>query len=205
MTDQSIPAQNLDDEDDELTENEEEVLETDSDSEDEDDSETGDDLATKALAQAQKTSMAGSTSASSSTPAAQKALGETLTALQNVIERNADQLDEIKGKIKQFREELKNVLENDEILSDVEQQASQMTQKVKERKSQLQGSAQVTQIKSNLMEVIEQKKEVEEALNNHLLNLYQVTGTKTFDTSSGQTREFSIKASIKGSRKPQNE
>lgn len=160
--------------------------------------ESGDDVAAQALAEASQRTLPSPTSGAANDPAA---LAQTLTSLQNVIERNANELDRIKEMMKQYREELKNVFENDAELADAEEKVTQLTQQVKEKKTKIQNSPQVIQIKASITELNEQKKEIEEALNNHLLNLYQVTGTKTFDTSDGQQREFNIKATLKGGGK----
>jgi hypothetical protein len=158
--------------------------------------ESGDDLAQKALQAAQQASLP--------TPQApgknNAALGEALTSLQNIIERNVSELDRLKEALQIERESLKNVFENDTELSTVQDQVELATQKVKEQKTRIQGSMQVLELKNKIAEINEQKKEIEEALNNHLLNLYQITGTKTFDTSTGEQREFSIRASIKGKK-----
>jgi seryl-tRNA synthetase len=121
--------------------------------------------------------------------------------LQNVIERNVSELDRIKEELKVHKDSLRNIMTNDETLSEAEEQASVMMQKVKERKSQLNISPEVNQLKATITETTEHKKEIEEALNTHLLNLYQFTGVKTFDTSSGETREFDIRASVKSGKK----
>ena len=157
---------------------------------------TSDDLAQAALRQA---------NASSGVPVGGSAdeTAEALTGLQNIIERNANELDRIKEQLKIERNSLKNVFENDTELAQVEEQATQVVQQVKERKSKLQTSPQVTQLKSKIGELNDQKKEIEEALNNHLLNLYHITGTNTFDTSDGAQREFRVRASLMGSKKPE--
>lgn len=152
-----------------------------------DDLQTGDDLAAAALA-----------SATAKTPGD---LGEALQSLQNVIERNADELDRIKEEMHVQREALKNVFENDAQLSEAEEEATAVTQKIKARKSQIQAGPEILQYKTKIGELNEQKKEIEEALNNHLINLFQITGTKTFDTLSGRQREFSLRASLKGTKK----
>lgn len=171
---------------------------------------TSDDLAAQALAASDQDSLeAGDDTLAlpeSDTPVlpagmSQEKIGETLHALQNVIERNVSELDRLKEQMKSYRDSLKNIMINDETLSEAEEQAKAMTQKVKERKSQLNANPEVNQLKANISEINERKKEIEEALNNHLLNLYQFTGAKTFDTSTGETREFSIRASVKSGKK----
>lgn len=125
-------------------------------------------------------------------------LAETISSLQNVIERNADLLDETKKKLKQFREEMRSVFENDTALAEAQEQASQFTQQVKEQKTKLQSNPVVTSLQAKIGELNEQKKEIEEALSGHLVNYYQLTNSTSFDTSDGDQREFSIKASVKG-------
>ncbi len=162
---------------------------------------SAEDLAQEALnmaSQSQSVSNNAVTSSNSSKPMSSDT-SESLTSLQNVIERNALALDEMNLKLRELRESLKNVFDNDTQLSVVQQDAEKVASEVKNRRSQLQAGPQVMQMKSKISEVSEQKKEVEEALNNHLLNLYKITGTKVVDLSSGE-REFSIKASLKSSK-----
>lgn len=127
-------------------------------------------------------------------------IAQTITSLQNVIERNADQLDELKTKLKEFREQLRSVFENDTSLSEAEEQAIQYQQQIKDRKSRLMSDPQVTSLQVKIGELNEQKKEIEEALSDHLVNYYQLTNSKSFDTSDGDQREFVIKASVRGRR-----
>jgi uncharacterized UPF0160 family protein len=161
---------------------------------------SGDDLAAAALSESDDSTTA-APAASTPSPMNSAALADTLQSLQNVIERNADELDRIKEEMQIQREALKNVFENDAQLSEVTAEAATVTNKVKERKSQIQNSPEILQYKTKIGELTEQKKEIEEALNNHLLNLFQITGTKTFDTMSGRQREFSVRASLKGNKK----
>ncbi len=144
---------------------------------------TSDDLAQAALQQASATDSA--------------KVGESLISLQNVIERNAFQLDKVLEDLRIQRESLKNILENDTALSEAQEKAKTATLEVKERKTRLQNSPEVTQLKAAITDLSEQKKEIEEALNNHLLNLYKMTGAAIFNTSSGEEREFSVRASLK--------
>lgn len=133
--------------------------------------------------------------------AASDELAETLTALQGVIERNASKLDQAKQQLKILREQLKSVFDNDSDLQEASQQAKTFTSQVRERKSHLQSDPTVTRLKSQIGEMNEQKKEIEEALSGHLVNYYSLTNSTSFDTSDGDQREFSIKASVKGRSK----
>jgi chromosome segregation ATPase len=164
---------------------------------------TGDDLAAKALADTSQESLPAGDDIPvlPASPAAKQKVGETLTALQNVIERNVSELDRLKEQLTSYKDSLRNIMDNDETLSAAEEKATQVSQKVKERKAELHSTLEANQLKANITEVSARKKEIEEALNNHLLNLYQLTGAKTFDTSAGETREFDIRASIRSGKK----
>lgn len=128
-------------------------------------------------------------------------LANTIMSLQNIIERNADALDEVKDQIKLNREQLKSVFENDTELAAAEEEAKKFSTQVKERKGQLQGDPTVTRIKVEIGELKEKQTEIEEALSNHLVNFYSLTNSRSFDTSDGDQREFVIRAKVKGRRK----
>jgi chromosome segregation ATPase len=129
--------------------------------------------------------------------AASDQLAETLTHLQSVIERNVSELKRMKDEIKLKRESLQSVFENDTELGEAEVQAEAVTKQVKERKAQLQANPQAVSLKAQIAEMSQEKKEVEEALNNHLLNYYSLTNSMSIDTSDGDQLEFKVRASIK--------
>ena len=156
--------------------------------------ESGDDLATAALASTT------SPSDEDEETIASNQLAETLGHLQNVIERNADQLTQLGNDLKLKRESLKNVFENDTQLAEATQEQQETAQKVKERKAKIQVSPEATQLKTQIGELNEQK-EIEETLSNHLLNYYQLTQSTSFDTSDGDQWEFNIRAKVKGKKK----
>jgi predicted DNA-binding protein YlxM (UPF0122 family) len=158
--------------------------------------ESGEDLAIAALSQAGKKDISGVDEVKASDD-----LAETLMSLQNLIERNANELDRVKSVLKEKRESLKSVFENDTALQEVANEVEVMQQQVKERKSAVANSAQATSLKAQISEVNQEKKEIEETLSNHLVNYYSMTNSKSFDTSSGDQWEFSIRAKVKG--KPQ--
>lgn len=128
-------------------------------------------------------------------------IGETITSLQNVIERNANQLDELKEKLKESRESLRSVFENDTELTAAQEQVSNFSQSVKERKVKLLADATVVRLQTLIGELNEQKKELEETLSNHLVNYYDLTKSTSFDTQDGDQREFTIRAAVKSSRR----
>lgn len=172
-----------------------------SDSGDEDTAlQSGDDLATAALASASGSTLSRTMSAASKLNGDPNEIAQTLTALQNVIERNAELLDEIKDELRVHKEKLQNVMENDTELATATEEAKKFGTQVKERRTKLMSSPEVVDAKSHITELTERKKETEDALNNHLLNYYQMTGVKVFDTSSGHQREFSIRATLKSKK-----
>lgn len=128
-------------------------------------------------------------------------LATTLSSLQNVIERNATELERVSEELKHLKEELRNVFENDSTLSEAEEQVKQFSNELKQRKTQIMSGPQVTTIKVKLGELQEQRKEIEEALSNHLVNYHQLTGSTSFDTSDGDQWEFNIHAKVKTRKK----
>ena len=154
--------------------------------------ESGDDLALAALSEA---------SESDETEAvASDELADSLTHLQNVIERNALELERLKNEMKLKRESLKSVFENDAQLSEAEEEQQKVSNAVKERRSQISPGPQATALKAQIGELRENQKEIEETLSNHLLNYFQITNSKSFDTSEGDQWEFNITAKVKTRR-----
>lgn len=131
-------------------------------------------------------------------------LAETLTALQKVIERNADQLTSLQKKLKENREMLRNVYENDAPLQEVQEKVDALAVHLKDRKARIQGNPESIELKNKVGELSEQKKEIEDALSNHLVNYYQLTNSTSFDTSDGDQWEYVIRARVKPRRKRKN-
>ena len=125
-------------------------------------------------------------------------VAQTLQFLQNVIERNANELERLKKELKEKRESIKNIFENDSQLTEASEAVQKVTDQVKQRKSQLVNDPQVTGLKNQVGELQEQKKELEEALSNHLINYFTLTNSKSFDTSDGDQWDFTIAAKVKG-------
>ena len=149
--------------------------------------------------------MLGQTQAKSATPevdevAASDQLADTLAALQAVIERNAMELERISKAMREKRESLESVLGNDTTLATAEEELKKQTMEVKQRKSSVMSSPQVVSIKNDILEITQQRKEVEEALNTHLLNYYSLTHSMSFDTSDGDQWDFSVTAKLKRKR-----
>ncbi len=129
--------------------------------------------------------------------AASDKLADTLSALQAVIERNAMELERIGKAMREKRESLESVLQNDTTLASAEEELKKQTMEVKQRKSSVMSSPQVVSIKNDILEITQQRKEVEEALNTHLLNYYSLTHSTSFDTSDGDQWDFLVTAKLK--------
>lgn len=158
--------------------------------------ETGEDLAQAALSGATSTSKTADDETMQSDN-----LAETLSHLQSLLERYAMELERISNELKEKRESLKGVFENDAQLSTAEEQIETFNQQVRSRKSELQNSPVAVGVKNQIVELNEQKKEVEETISNHLLNYFSMTNSKSFDTSDGDQWEFDIRAKVKPRRK----
>jgi hypothetical protein len=152
------------------------------------------DLAAEALDEVQTDDINPATSSPSQ-------LAEALNHLQAVIERNVEQLDNINEELSIEGNTLKNILDNDAEMASSQEQAEELTNKVKQRRTQLMASPEVAQAKTKMAELKEQRDEIQEALNTHLLNLYKITGQKIIDFSTGEQREFKIRASVGRSKK----
>jgi len=127
-------------------------------------------------------------------------LAETLTSLQNLIEKHARELTRLEGELKEKRQSLKSVFDNDIQLTEAKEEVDRHTQAMKERKVQLQNDPQSTSLKIDVAELNQQKKELEETLSNHLVNYHSLTNSMSFDTSDGDQWDFSIKARIKAKK-----
>lgn len=127
-------------------------------------------------------------------------LAETLNSLQSLIEKHARELVRIETELKEKRQSLKNVFDNDIQLTEAKEEVDRHTQAMKERKVQLQNDPQSTSLKIDVAELNQQKKELEETLSNHLVNYHALTNSMSFDTSDGDQWDFSIKAKIKGKK-----
>lgn len=125
----------------------------------------------------------------------------TLIALQGIINRQSAKLDELKEDAKRLSESVKSIVENDQELSQIEEQAKEIVRQQKERKQSLANSPESTQLKLKMKDIKESIKDLEESLNNHLLNFYQMTGVKVFDSDDGTQREFEVRAKLRSKKK----
>ena len=162
---------------------------------------TGDEIALAALSQRSEEALSEDELTSEDEVEKSNRLAETLTSLQNLIERNADLLGKVQNDLREKRESLRSVFENDSELSMAEDEVAQLSGKVKERKAKVQSTPEVVTFRNQIGELNEQKKDLEMALSDHLVNYYQLTNSKSFDTSDGDQWEFQVSAKVKPKRK----
>jgi phage shock protein A len=121
----------------------------------------------------------------------------TLNALQGVIERNARELIDLNKNLKEKREMLKSALENNSDINEAVAKAKAVTDQIKQKKAQASNDPAIVNLKLQLAEISQNKKEIEETLSSHLVNYHQLTGSTSFDTTDGDQWEFSISARVK--------
>ncbi len=126
---------------------------------------------------------------------------ETLQSLEQIIERNANQLSELKDELKNRRQMLKNYFENDNQLAEAEEQAESYKGQIKERKASLQLEPQVVEIQVKMKELKDRQREIQDTLSNHLVNHHRLTNSTSFDTSDGDQWEYQVQAKIKAKPK----
>jgi len=124
-------------------------------------------------------------------------IGGQITTLSSLIEKHARELIRLKGEIKQRRESLKSVFENDSQYQEAKEEVDKHSETLKERKAQIVNDPQAISLKTDIAELNQEKKEIEETLSNHLINYHGLTNSTSFDTSDGDQWDFKIKASIK--------
>lgn len=129
--------------------------------------------------------------------AASNQIAETLGHLQAIIERNAHQLEELQKQLKEKRESLKSVFESDAKLVEAQAEVKKLSDQFGQEKARVQSSPTTLALKTQLADLREQQKEIEETLNSHLLNYYQLTNSMSFDTSDGDQWDFKIMAKLK--------
>lgn len=121
---------------------------------------------------------------------------QTFNSVKNLIYQISVQLDEVKGKKKEFQQRLKNIMDNDSQLAEFEEQAKEASLSFKKRKKELEESVEGKEVKSKIKEISEEIRDLEESLNNSLISYFQITGSKSVDTPSGEEREFKLNARL---------
>lgn len=122
---------------------------------------------------------------------------ETLDATQNLIIRLTQQLEDLQKQQRDLKEMLKNVFDNDDTLQQAQQIVDEQSKTAKSRKTEISQTPQVIELKTKIADLSEDLKMVMESLNTHLLNYYQLTGSKAVDFPGGEEREMVIRARLK--------
>lgn len=121
---------------------------------------------------------------------------ETFVAIKGLVQRLAQQLDEVIAKQKEYKERLKNLMDNDSQLQAYVDESAKATKAVTQRKVELNQSLEGKEIRAKIKELGEEIKDLKDSLTNNLLNYFQITGTQSFETDDGQEREFKLDAKL---------
>lgn len=122
---------------------------------------------------------------------------ETLQSLEKIIERHANQLEEIRDDLSKRRQMLRDYLANDKELVEIKEESKELKNKVKARKTKLEEEPQAKEIKFKIKDMKKRRREIKESLSNHLVNHHRLTNSRSFDTSEGTQWEYAIKARVK--------
>jgi chromosome segregation ATPase len=129
---------------------------------------------------------------------------ETLDATQNLIIRLTQQLEDLQKQQRDLKEMLKNIFDNDDKLQQAQQIVDEQSKEARSRKTEISQTPQAIELKSKVADLSEDLKMVMESLNTHLLNYYQLTGSKAVDFPGGEEREMVIRARLRRTA-PKNE
>ena len=122
-----------------------------------------------------------------------------LDATLNLIIRLSQQLEDLMKKQKDLKDMLKGIYDNDEELAKANAEAEAQMKAAKSRKTNLSQSPQAMDLKVKITDLSDDLKMIQESLNTHLLNYYQLTGSKAVDFPGGEEREMVIRAKLKRS------
>ena len=122
-----------------------------------------------------------------------------LDATLNLIIRLSQQLDDLLKKQKDLKDMLKGIFDNDEELAKANAEAEAQMKAAKSRKTNISQSPQAMDLKVKITDLSDDLKMIQESLNTHLLNYYQLTGSKAVDFPGGEEREMVIRAKLKKS------
>jgi peptidoglycan hydrolase CwlO-like protein len=139
-----------------------------------------------------------------STPTTPLVDAETLDATQNLIIRLTQQLEDLQKQQRDLKEMLKNIFDNDDKLQQAQQIVDEQSKEARSRKTEISQTPQAIELKSKVADLSEDLKMVMESLNTHLLNYYQLTGSKAVDFPGGEEREMVIRARLRKTA-PKNE
>src|SRR3990167_7262645 len=110
---------------------------------------------------------------------------DTLTALQVLLERQTERVDELLRKIRAASESMKSILDNDEKLAEVSQSAERASQDMKSRKKTLTESPEFREQRGKTVELKDERRELEKPLNTLLFCFSKQPGKKTKSVGYG--------------------
>ena len=125
---------------------------------------------------------------------------QAFEATRNIISNQIEKIDEIKRKQKLFKEQIDDLVLNNESYQGAEELAKEATKKAKELKANIMQTQAYKELKSKIKELREDQKDLQESLSGHLLDLYQTTGVMEYESPGGDVYEYKISAKI-GSKK----
>lgn len=123
---------------------------------------------------------------------------DSLEATQNLAIRLAGQLEGLNASLKNAREMYKNLFANDDRLAELDHEVEKASRAVKTRKLEIQQTKEAVDLKLKIADLSEDVKMVKESLSTHLLNIFQLTGSKDLDLPDGDTVEYNVRAWMKG-------
>ena len=136
----------------------------------------------------------------SDTPTNDKFDIRSFESTRNLIAKQLQLLEKIKQEIKQHRESMQAILDNDPQYGELENQTKEYQNKLKQRKLQLLESQNARKIKLKIAELSDERRDIEESLTAHLLDLYQATGVMEFEDQEGHLWTYQLKARISRSK-----
>lgn len=126
---------------------------------------------------------------------------DSLDATQSLIHRLSGQLDELKTKQKELTDMVKGIFDNDDKLSTAKNTADEATKEARTRKQEINETTEIKELHIKVADVKEDLKMVQESLNTHLVNYFQMTGSTAVDLPDGTEREFKLTARLKPAKK----
>ena len=127
-----------------------------------------------------------------------------LTASEALVTRLSGQLDDMKDQKKDLSEMLTSIYENDDELARLDHEVEKTMKGVKTRKTEISRSQQALELKAKIADLNEDIKMVQESISTHLINIFQITGSRSIDISEGESRDFDIRAKMKGRVAPRS-
>jgi KaiC/GvpD/RAD55 family RecA-like ATPase len=105
-------------------------------------------------------------------------------------------MEKLSAEVKEHNDSLKNLMSNDQELSQLEEQAKAITTDLRAKQQRIKESPESVQIQVKVKELKEELSELKAALNNYLLRYYQMTGSTVIEDDTGDEREIVFQAKL---------